>query len=947
MHQSKGAAKWAAAVVVLFAWDEGIAQQSADQNASDQPVQEVVVTGIRASLEAAQEIKKDAPSVVEAITLEDLGKFTDTNVTDALQRLPGVNIDRNPLPQSGGGDSVAIRGLGADYSSTTINGRDALGTSTFFGQGARHFDFASVPPEIIAAITVYKTSTSELIEPGMAGQVDMRTLRPLDYDAKSGNYFGSFTAAGSKYDGDSRVGPRLSGILGGKFFDGTVGAYVTLLDSTDYEHLAQFTDYTNQYNLGVQNSNGSVTQYNNVWAVWGTDSWEPDLKTEKFATSGGLQIKPNENLDIMFDALYNHYSIGEQAQADYFQSSGIFLLSPTTIAAPGSAVIGGHAVPGVTDGGLVTYNSAEISNIIAPGSTNSGALSYDAPFNDQNDYHYFVSGVNAVWKSDDDRLRISGDIAHSDNDYFAHWRRSYLQNGIGGEVGYNGEGEYPQWAFSNSPATDVTNPSSYTSYGFVENFEKENRGNRNSYRGDISYRLLDGLVDKLGVNYQVTSTRFISMNFDPTTFPTVVPSNYFVPGTTALIAWPVGTPNTSFANFCAANPKFCYQTNQNFGSFAFGFPGSSGTPGGSGTPFVPATPGDVFDLNTTESYKLDEQNTALYDQLDFKGDVGGLKYSGNVGLRAVHEEVEGTAFQGVVTTVGYTSGGVLSSVVAPVTEKNSYWEYLPSVNFNLNPLQNLAVRLGFSKTISLASAQQLAPLGNVDIVLPTASGIAQPSQATTNNIDLKPTQARNYDLTVEYYTSYGGAYIGSVFYKQVEDLITNVVLNNQILPGQGSRLFVLNSVINGADGSVKGFEIGTNQPLTFLPSPWNGFGIQGNFTYVDTSTNVNGFPTQFIGSSKDNLNINAYFDKYGFEARIAYLYRSSYVNDFANGVDIATPQTQIDASLSMKFTNHFEVILTGSNLTGQNLAFYSQQGGFLNTFAQRPKSFTLALRGNL
>jgi iron complex outermembrane recepter protein len=255
--------------------------------------------------------------------------------------------------------------------------------------------------------------------------------------------------------------------------------------------------------------------------------------------------------------------------------------------------------------------------------------------------------------------------------------------------------------------------------------------------------------------------------------------------------------------------------------------------------------------------------------------------------------------------------------------------------------------LGFSKTISLASAQQLAPLGNVDVVVPTQSGIAQPSQATTNNIDLKPTQARNYDLTVEYYTSYGGAYIGSVFYKQVEDLITNVVLNNQTLPGQGSRLFVLNSVINGADGSVKGFEIGTNQPLTFLPSPWNGFGIQGNFTYVDTSTNVNGFPTQFVGSSKDNLNINAYFDKYGFEARIAYLYRSSYVNDFANGVDVSTPQTQIDASLSMKFADHFEVILTGSNLTGQNLAFYSQQGGFLNQFAQRPKSFTLALRGNL
>jgi TonB-dependent receptor len=373
----------------------------------------------------------------------------------------------------------------------------------------------------------------------------------------------------------------------------------------------------------------------------------------------------------------------------------------------------------------------------------------------------------------------------------------------------------------------------------------------------------------------------------------------------------------------------------------------SGQTSGPGIPYIPATPGDVFDVNTTESYRLDEQNTAIYDQLDFKGSIDDIKFSGNAGLRAVDERVQGTAFQGVVTLYGYTSGGVLSSKVAPVTESNSYWEYLPSFNLSVNPIDNLAVRIGYAKTISYAQPQQLAPLGSVQIVVPNQSGFAQPSQATTNNINLKPTEAQNYDLTVEYYTSYGGAYIASLFYKDVHDLITPIVLTNQLIPGQGNRLFVLNTVINGANGTAEGFEIGTNQPFTFLPAPWNGFGIQANFTYVDTTTNVNGFQTQFIGSSKDNLNINAYYDKFGFEARIAYLYRSSYVNDFANGVDVQVPQNQIDASLSYKFVNHFEVILTGSNLTGQNLAFYSQQGGFLNTFAQRPKSFTLALRGNL
>lgn len=172
------------AAAVLLASGAGRAQQVTANNPATE-LAEIQVTGIRASVQAAQEIKREAPSVVEAITLEELGKFTDSSISDALQRIPGVNIDRSLFPQGGTQDSVAIRGLsGSAYGSTTLNGRDALGTTDFFGGGGRGFDFASVPPDILGAVTVYKTSTSELLEPGMAGQVDLKTLRPLDYAAK-------------------------------------------------------------------------------------------------------------------------------------------------------------------------------------------------------------------------------------------------------------------------------------------------------------------------------------------------------------------------------------------------------------------------------------------------------------------------------------------------------------------------------------------------------------------------------------------------------------------------------------------------------------------------------------------------------------------------------------------------------------------------------------------
>ncbi len=150
----------------------------------------------------------------------------------------------------------------------------------------------------------------------------------------------------------------------------------------------------------------------------------------------------------------------------------------------------------------------------------------------------------------------------------------------------------------------------------------------------------------------------------------------------------------------------------------------------------------------------------------------------------------------------------------------------------------------------------------------------------------------------------------------------------------------------------RGSSWGTNQPFAFLPSPWDGFGVQANYTYVNTQTNVNGYPTQFQGSSKDNVNVNAYWEKFGFAARLAYLYRSKYVNDFGYadgrgaGVDVVEPQNQLDASLSYKFHEHFEVILTGSNLTSQNLYVYSQQGGFLTNYVQRPRSIALAARAS-
>src|SRR5258708_14164459 len=141
---------------------------------------EIVVTGIRASLERAQDVKRAATSVVEAITPEDLGHFTDDSLADALQRVPGVQVDANASHINSNGSGVTVRGLGADFVITTLNGRNVLGNPAFGGGSFRSVDFDSIPPEVISGLLVYKAPTSSMVESGIAGEIDIQTLKPFD-----------------------------------------------------------------------------------------------------------------------------------------------------------------------------------------------------------------------------------------------------------------------------------------------------------------------------------------------------------------------------------------------------------------------------------------------------------------------------------------------------------------------------------------------------------------------------------------------------------------------------------------------------------------------------------------------------------------------------------------------------------------------------------------------
>jgi iron complex outermembrane receptor protein len=210
-----------AAALAQTATNQTSAAQADDKG---EVLEEVTVRGYRSALAAAQSAKRTSAVVVEAITPEDLGKFTDNSIADELQRVPGVQIDRGTDGRSG--DHISVRGIGAEYITTTINGRTPGGYGKEGQQFLREFAVDVLPAEVLSGARVYKTSSADMVEAGLGGAVDYQTLRPLDYETKNGEaYFGSLTgkAQQNRGAGSNKWGDSVSGIVGGHLAEDTVG----------------------------------------------------------------------------------------------------------------------------------------------------------------------------------------------------------------------------------------------------------------------------------------------------------------------------------------------------------------------------------------------------------------------------------------------------------------------------------------------------------------------------------------------------------------------------------------------------------------------------------------------------------------------------------------------------------------------------------------------------
>src|SRR5580693_10391825 len=260
-------------------------------------LQEIVVTGIRASLERAMDIKRDADVVVDSISAEDLGKFPDANVAESLQRITGVAIDRNSV---GEGQTVTIRGFGPTFNTVLVDGRQ-LPTQT----GHRSFQFDTVPADLINGADVYKTSAASQDDGGIGGLMNLHTPRPLDLK----KFTAIASVKGEKDDlAGSHVEPQAFVLLSDTFADGTFGALASLsLQERSAPTNEAYTGnwVTTDFPLLPGDPHGFMPQQ--------IDNIALDAFYRRIGAHGVLQWRPNDQLTMTVDGLYDKYEIHSES----------------------------------------------------------------------------------------------------------------------------------------------------------------------------------------------------------------------------------------------------------------------------------------------------------------------------------------------------------------------------------------------------------------------------------------------------------------------------------------------------------------------------------------------------------------------------------------------------------------------------------------------------------
>ncbi len=867
-----------------------------------QVVETVTITGYRASLAKAADLKREAIGVRDSIVAEDIGKFPEQNIADALGKLPGVEVIKDPI--SNEGQSIRLRGLGVNQTVTTLNGAHVRTTSTGkIGLGLREFSYDVFASELFSRADIFKTPLAELTEGGIGGVVDLQTPRPFD---KKG-VVARFSATASNNDNDGTTNPR------GHFFVsntwGNWGASVSVASSKAINGNAGALNATGQWvatDLNAVNNNrivwntttstgtGGLTlaQLNSgllprLIRVFGQES---DRDRTGFNTS--VQYK-DSRWDVSWDTLYS--KLNDDVKDNFVHWS------------VGDSTGAGRALVPI-DVRLDANNNLQgvIGNFVQN--------TYSRTFLNESAFDY--NALNAKFRVSD-KLRLKGQLALSND---KAWRNDSLISGLGDTAPASRQTLTLNLSDPLKPLIQsdrsLLDPATLTSFtysgGYRTETDKQKLGSLNA-EYDYSFGKVDGML-KIGINLAESFKGVANYNS-----PNVL-NNFLIPGLNKTYANATTAEKLAFIRaYLVRNDARASSQNASANypsewlvldrSFIYGVLGALEQ--NKASPLVPNT-----------SYDSTESITTFFAQSDFETQVLGRTLRANAGARFVQTKTDSN-------TVFLDKAGIWQ----PINRQASYEDVLPSASFAYDVAKNLVWRGAWGKTMTRG------PIARI------AGAIRIPNQALlgveAGNPDLRPEFSNGFDTTLEWYPAKGSVAAVNFFERKIKGsaiaTTTNVAFNTlgldpalwqpvqrDLLIATPTTPIALTSFSNSPTAyKISGVEFAYSQSFTFLPSPFNGLGGTVSVTQINVSNR-----TKKIGAGTfelptlppQTIALTAFYERGPFSVRGSYTKRAAYANDGSNDMNGAgfqrwfNERSYVDATIGYKVSKNFELRFDALNI---------------------------------
>jgi iron complex outermembrane receptor protein len=784
--------------------------------AQDAPVsQTITVTGIRRGIESAIATKKNSDSIVEAISAEDIGKLPDSSIAESIARLPGLTAQR----VAGRASGINIRGMSPDFSTALLNGREQVSPGD-----NRGVEFDQYPSELLSAVVVYKTPDGTLIGQGLSGTVDLQTVRPLSLGnrAISINLRGEKDGVGTDFTGN---GTRFNISYIDQFADRTIGV------ALGYARLKSkiTTQRSETYN---NDSTGTINETTFKY-TGGFKFFNESTDQTRDGAMAVFEFKPNKDFSSVVDLYYSKFD------KDVVKR-GLELQPNDSWKAAGSFQYPDLLNPVITDGKLISGTWTNVNplsrHIWEPVKDEIQSLGWNSKMK-----------FNPQWSG-------AADLSYSQAKRREH--TTEIEAGVYDTVNgrplpeqvtianYNQVTAF-QYNHGDPSIIKLTDPESWGQNGYDKLFNTKDTLNALRL---TAQRELDGFFSRAEFGVNATDRKKTKSSEEAfLRLPAGTSSGGALPAGTSSVTVPGGFSTISF------NPSDVFPSSYNV---------------------VPNVNGDILQKGWT----VKEKTATAFVRAGIDSEVMGMPLRGNLGLQVIGTDQSSTA---------PSIDNSHDSSFTLVTRGKKFTDVLPSLNLNLDPGGNQAVRLGLAQVMARARMDQLSAFQRTQFSNGVFSG-------SGGNPLLDPYRATAIDLSYEKYFSGNKGYVSAAaFYKKLKTYIfdyTDLGFDFSNLPDllggtgtipPGALIGKYTQPRNGNGGSISGIELAVSVPLNMLTPMLDGFGVVAS--YADTDSKIKPFgdgdTRSLPGLSKRVSTFTAYYEKYGFSARVAQRARSDFLGE--------------------------------------------------------------------